>query len=206
MQVALSLTEHTASLSPMQAAYIGAVTDARPYRRWRQLRLGQLLVEEGGPSRLHAATGTPASHFTSISKGRRQIGDELATKLEDEFSKPRGWMDTDPSGDPVVPASPRPEQVLRWLSALISKAPRNNLDELAETMRLYTRSGGAERHHAALLDLFGSDAANEGSTPATATPADDQPPELTELGRARMEEEAARAAEAHVSTPKVRRR
>lgn len=67
--------------------------DERPVRRIRRERLKQLIEEFGGPGRLAQETGTVDTHLTTIVKGRRDVGDELATKLERKTGKPFGWMD-----------------------------------------------------------------------------------------------------------------
>lgn len=54
-----------------------------------------LIKEFGGPAAVAKVTGTVASHLTACAKGRRGIGDPLATKLEQGCKKPFGWMDYD---------------------------------------------------------------------------------------------------------------
>jgi len=65
----------------------------RPVRRLRRLRLRELLKEFGGPKALARQTGSSETTLIAIEKGRKDIGDELATKLEDKCGKPFGWMD-----------------------------------------------------------------------------------------------------------------
>lgn len=67
----------------------------RPVRAARRVRLQDLLEEFGGPAAVAKKTGTVASHLTACEKGRRGIGDDLATKLERGCEKPFGWMDYD---------------------------------------------------------------------------------------------------------------
>lgn len=67
----------------------------RPARAARRARLQDLLDEFGGPAAVARRTGTVASHLTACEKGRRGIGDDLATKLETGCNKPPGWMDYD---------------------------------------------------------------------------------------------------------------
>lgn len=154
MQDALSSAKHTASLAAMQAAYIPAVVSPRNYRIWRRLRLIELLDEVGGPKELATIARSTDTHLIACSKGRRGIGDDLAEQLEIATRRPIGWMDTDPAGEPQKATPPPPAATIDRLGQLIASAPKDNLDELAETMRVFVRSRGAERHHAAILDLL----------------------------------------------------
>jgi hypothetical protein len=66
----------------------------RPIRRIRRLMLERLIEEFGGVKPLADLLGkTPDNHLTTIRKGRRNIGDDLATALEAATGKPHGWMD-----------------------------------------------------------------------------------------------------------------
>lgn len=60
------------------------------------MRLNELLGEFGGPKRLGEKAGTTDTHLTAMSKGRRNVGDELASKLEAATGKQHGWMDIMP--------------------------------------------------------------------------------------------------------------
>jgi phage repressor protein C with HTH and peptisase S24 domain len=62
-------------------------------RRRRRLALEILIKEAGGVTSLEDLTGTPKSHFSAITAGRRGVGDELQAKLERVLEKPPGWMD-----------------------------------------------------------------------------------------------------------------
>jgi phage repressor protein C with HTH and peptisase S24 domain len=53
----------------------------------------ELLAEAGGPTQVELETGTPKSHLSAITGGRRGVGDELAAKLEAAYNKPTGWFD-----------------------------------------------------------------------------------------------------------------
>jgi hypothetical protein len=68
--------------------------EERPIRSMRRKRLRQLLAEFGGPKSLADRVGTVDTHLTAIDKGRRQVGDDLATMLELQTGKPFGWMDS----------------------------------------------------------------------------------------------------------------
>jgi hypothetical protein len=80
----------------MQCAYSAKVDTRRPYRQARQARLLMLIAEAGGPGNLMARTGVTDTHITACSKGRRDIGDEMAGSLERGMNKPTGWMDIHP--------------------------------------------------------------------------------------------------------------
>lgn len=53
------------------------------------------MAELGGPSAAARAVGTSDTHLIACGKGRRNIGDDLATRLERKAGKPLGWMDED---------------------------------------------------------------------------------------------------------------
>lgn len=53
-----------------------------------------------------ARTETVASHLTACEKGRRRIGEGLATKLEAGCGKEFGWMDDDGRRWPFKRVSP----------------------------------------------------------------------------------------------------
>ncbi len=104
MQDAQLSGERTASLKTMQVGYAAAMDERRPYREWRAARLRQLLIEAGGPNNLAGRAGTEATHLIAIAKGRRQVGDDLADKLEQAVGRPRGWMDLPPEAAAVLAA------------------------------------------------------------------------------------------------------
>ena len=100
MQSAQLRSKHNAQPPVMQDAYSEnmseetAGTAPRPYRATRRERLRQLVVEAGGASELGRICDTPKSHISAMLSGSRNVGDELATKLEQVMDKPDGWMDT----------------------------------------------------------------------------------------------------------------
>ncbi len=61
----------------------------------RKARLSQLIAETGSAAEVARQAGTGRSYLSQIigSKGKRNLGDLLAHRLEDAFGKPRGWMD-----------------------------------------------------------------------------------------------------------------
>lgn len=97
MQIAQLSAKHSAQLVVMQAAYSSNMNDEespeRPYRLTRRLKLGQLVREAGGASELGRLCDTPKSHISAMLSGARNVGDDLATKLERKMDKPLGWMD-----------------------------------------------------------------------------------------------------------------
>ncbi|HIJ83940.1 MAG: Prophage MuSo1, transcriptional regulator, Cro/CI family [Magnetococcales bacterium] len=62
----------------------------------RKERLIRLVREVGHAATVARRAQTSRSYLSQImgSRGRRNIGDLLARRLEDAFNKPRGWMDT----------------------------------------------------------------------------------------------------------------
>lgn len=96
----------------------------RPIREVRRGRLRELLKEFGGPKGLSVQSDTPDTHFTAIEKGRRAVGDELATKLEERCEKPFGWMDLPPSESrEVAEVKAQPPRELGIRDALHLLAP-----------------------------------------------------------------------------------
>ena len=78
----------------MQTAYDKNMEKAEsPRRKRRRENLIRLLNEFGGPTQVALESGTPKSHFSALVAGRRGVGDELAQKLEETYSKPPGWFD-----------------------------------------------------------------------------------------------------------------
>lgn len=75
----------------------------RPINVCRQERLKELLAEFGGPKRLAEKASSTDTHLIAISKGRRNLGDELATKLEEAAGKHFGWMDLMPGLTSSIP-------------------------------------------------------------------------------------------------------
>jgi hypothetical protein len=69
----------------------------RPIRRIRRENLSRLISEFEGVKPLAARAGTPDTHLYAIQAGSRDLGDELASKLEAATGKPHGWMDVEQS-------------------------------------------------------------------------------------------------------------
>lgn len=170
MHSALFAAKHNASLHTMQPAYDhhlatdAEMADRRAIRETRRLRLLELLEKAGGPKKLAALSGTTDTHLTACAKGRRAIGDELANALERGMKKPRDWMDQ-PLETRLAPLDAA--QLINALGEILAATDRGLLDELSSSFSAFVKSGGAERHHAAILDLLGSRLGE--FTPATGT-------------------------------------
>jgi phage repressor protein C with HTH and peptisase S24 domain len=86
----------------MQVAYPRSVPKERAYRENRRQWLSLWAEEAGGPRRLAELTDTVDTHITAILKGRRNVGDDLAEKLERKLGKAEGVMDFPAPGAPQV--------------------------------------------------------------------------------------------------------
>lgn len=82
----------------MQVAYSLGMPKERAYRENRRQWLSLWADEVGGPKRLADLTDTVDTHITAVLKGRRNVGDDLAEKLERKLGKPEGVMDWSPKG------------------------------------------------------------------------------------------------------------
>ena len=99
----------------MQLAYAPSMskekyTGPRVQRRLHWLKM--LVAEGGGPTSVGAAVGTPPSHISAMTAGRRGVGDALADSLESAFGRPNGWMDR-PIPETDAPLADTPSQVSR---------------------------------------------------------------------------------------------
>jgi len=65
----------------------------RPVRRHRRAKLELLIGEAGSVSALAEQVEIPGSLLSAIRNGSREIGDVLATKIEEKTGKVFGWMD-----------------------------------------------------------------------------------------------------------------
>lgn len=113
MQFAQHAVKHTAQLPVMQGAYDArmkiddpGVADVRPYRLARKANLTLLIKEAGGASQLARECDIPKSHISAITHGARNVGDDLASKLESVMGKPLGWMDQSRDGVATAPVKP----------------------------------------------------------------------------------------------------
>lgn len=86
----------------MQVAYAEAMKKSqpqpleRPMRRVRRLRLDALIAAFGGATQLADLAGSQKTHLSAIQAGNRDVGDVLATKIEEATGQEFGWMDIDP--------------------------------------------------------------------------------------------------------------
>ena len=143
--------KHIASLPTMQGAYIPAMEKSRPKRPYRLHRLARLTAlrdEAGGPKelarQLYGRDDANDTHLIACLKGRRDVGDDLASDLESTAGKPPGWMDSNPALD-IGERSPsdRAAEIARQLDAVEDAETRTkvmilcaNLVELAQAGRL----------------------------------------------------------------------
>lgn len=72
------------------------MTKDRAYRGNRRYWLARWVTEAGGPKALGLLVDTPDTHLTAILKGRRNVGDDLAEKIERKLGRQPGDMDIDP--------------------------------------------------------------------------------------------------------------
>lgn len=155
----------------------------RPYRAARRANLAQIVSEEGGATKFSLLIDTPKTHISAMLKGKRNVGDELATKIELRLEKPIGWMDQlqAAEGAQVRQAGdPTPVTVLlRYLESInpvLLPSARDLLHKLIdgtiapddafhdlETLHAMTSAQDAASRGRSLLDLPGSD----GTAPVT---------------------------------------
>lgn len=117
MQVASLKPEHNASGWTMQVAYARRMKESekkadvepkRPYRLRRMAWLNKLLSEYGGPSKLAVELETQATYLTAMSKGTRNVGDEIADRMETLLGLDAGDVDLFSPGEakPEMQQSP----------------------------------------------------------------------------------------------------
>lgn len=116
----------------MQLAYAPSMskekyTGPRVQRRLHWLKV--LVAEGGGPTSVGAAVGTPPSHISAMTAGRRGVGDALADSLESAFGRPNGWMDR-PIPETDAPLADTPSQVSR---PTLAQALEVVLDAMAQS-------------------------------------------------------------------------
>jgi hypothetical protein len=68
----------------------------RAYRENRRYWLARWVEETGGPKAFSALVDTVDTHVTAMMKGRRNVGDELAERIERKMGRERGDMDREP--------------------------------------------------------------------------------------------------------------
>ena len=149
MQIAPLITEHSALLITMQVAYPSSVEEnRRPYRVRREKWLLHWLQEVGGPKALASALESTDTHLTAMSKGRRNVGDDLADKMEAHFGLPHGATDeaapgeSDRATETGSPTTPTLTQALESVVAAISALPQPARKALAEDLALLAVAPG----------------------------------------------------------------
>lgn len=60
----------------------------------RRINLSVLMDQFERQSDFARQLETSPSHLSQMKKGNRNIGNELARKIEERMGKPRGWMDS----------------------------------------------------------------------------------------------------------------
>lgn len=77
----------------------------------RRARLKMLIdryaVEKKGQRHLAEDTGSNVSHLSQLMTGNRQMGDEVARRIEERLNLGRGWMDK------PIDGTPEPEPTFR---------------------------------------------------------------------------------------------
>ncbi|HEY8880384.1 MAG TPA: hypothetical protein VIN03_22635 [Roseateles sp.] len=150
----------------MQAAYSPGVDELeetptpRPYRLNRRENLLALIRRAGGPTELSVALGTPKTHISAMTREgpkARSVGDELATRAEQVYGMPPGWMDEAHGGAPAAPAEPPTvgAVVLSLAEAFQQLDERRRETAASGVARLLVK--GPDAMEAKMLDLLTSD-------------------------------------------------
>lgn len=207
MQIAQLIPEHNASFETMQPAYPMRVEekDRRPYRLLRQQWMQHYQNQVGGPGALAAALDSTDTHITAMVKGRRNVGDDLADKLEETFSLLPGTIDIcDPEGmvahptglvafpinQPAVPAigttqtgSTTLAQALEVVATQLNRLTDEQREVVAQRLQTLARAPDSLRAREAVLFTI-APSAQEVDVQRAAT----IPPDLQEQARQRHQE------------------
>lgn len=65
----------------------------RPYRAIRRAWVAHLAATKGGPAQVASDIGSVDTHVTAMAKGRRNVGDQLAGKIEEAYNLGIGTID-----------------------------------------------------------------------------------------------------------------
>lgn len=141
--------KHIASSPTMQPAYIPPMPEPRaprPYRVHRRTRLAALIEAHDGPKELarlvYGKDDANDTHLIACSKGRRDIGDDLAGDLETATGHAIGWMDSDPAQDALPSqAFDRASFIARQLAAITDPAAREHAMVLCENLAALAQAG-----------------------------------------------------------------
>lgn len=138
MQIAQLWPEHSASPATMQAAYSSAMPKDREYREFRRYWLGEWVREAGGPKLFAGLVETPDTHVTAMLKGRRNVGDELAERIERKMRRDPGDMDRAPPPEVL-------ENLTEQAGTFIAGEPRPNFraPRILDTVIPQYETGGA---------------------------------------------------------------
>lgn len=103
----------------------------------RQLNLNLLIEEATTIMNLAARTGVGRVYITHCKSGFRNMGDDVAHRLEDGMDKPRGWMDIPhiPDGHKMAAAD---------VHNRLLKLPRPVTDVVAALLRLIENPEGGD--------------------------------------------------------------
>lgn len=130
------------------------MTQERPIRRVRRERLVALIADAGGAAELARLTGTPKTHISAIQNGAREIGDDLATKLEGKLGRPFGWMDGEAA--PLEAASPVLDEraaadMVGRLAKLLDTMDEAQRERVAQRLQTLTQAPDSMRAREALV-------------------------------------------------------
>ncbi|HEX8106731.1 MAG TPA: helix-turn-helix transcriptional regulator [Kofleriaceae bacterium] len=110
----------------------------------RRLRLLELAKQYGTLKALAEETGTDPAHLSQIKNSTRDMGEDVARRIEQALKKPAGWMDAPPGAQgPLADdelemlekyrrASPRWRLALRYLADV----PDESQDEVSESVNV----------------------------------------------------------------------
>jgi hypothetical protein len=133
----------------MQAAYSSDMTKDRAYRDNRRYWLGLWVGQAGGPKAFAEVVGTVDTYVTAVLKGRRNVGDELAERIERKLGHEPGDMDREPPPGAL-------EDVTELGSALAGEArPLYQVRRIADTVIPQYPTGGSMGRGVLLRDQPG---------------------------------------------------
>jgi transcriptional regulator with XRE-family HTH domain len=103
-------------------------------RSFRRVNLGNLIARYGGQRAFAERVGLSPAHVSQIMTGRRNVGDQVARRIEQALNRPPGWMDIDHSyaKDNVPELTPRQAILLDHFEALTEEQQGELLRELEE--------------------------------------------------------------------------
>lgn len=165
MQSAQFVAKHIAQLRPMQGAYSHRV-QKRPNRVARHQRFMQLMKEVGGPAKLAELLQSSDTHLIAISKGRRNLGDALAAKIERVTGKPGGWLDEvinleitpgrsrGAAASVTLTVGPTAAETVAHLANYIRAMPPGNRVALGRQLELFAQADDSAQVKAEIIALL----------------------------------------------------